>query len=203
MKGDAGVHEIRCLRTDDHPPHPAGPWGWCRGLDLAGPRVIFSTVHGSHLYGLATPDSDMDTFTVTDSERPRANQTIDGQDDRTMVGFNTFLIRALGGSHQSVEALFSPYKAWNPAFNHFRPFIENAVVCGSAVYEKYERTIHKFCYGDYKRRRHAVRLSQNLDGLRRDGRFNPVMTEGDKGTAEYLAEHMEGDDLWRVLTATG
>lgn len=162
-------------------------------------EVIFSTLHGSHLYGLAHEGSDLDTYTVTDSTRVRVRQSVTGADDSVRVGFNAFLIRALGGSHQSVEALFSPVKEWNPAFDHLRPMIDNMVVCGSEVFAKYERIIHKFCFGDFKRRRHAVRLSQNLQGLRRDGRFNPRMTEEEKRIANSLA-NLEGDALWTTLT---
>lgn len=201
MKGDAGVHPVQCAREDPHPPHHTpGLLSYCKGIPSARPRVIFSTIHGSRLYGLATLESDEDTFTVTDSTDPRPLQTVVGQYDNVTVGFNTFMVRALGGSHQSVEALFSPYKAWNPAYEHFKPFIENAVVCGGDVYAKYERTIHKFCFGDFKRRRHAVRLSFNLAGLRAEGRFNPVMTENEKWTADFSARHMEGEELWTVLT---
>jgi hypothetical protein len=200
MIDDAGVHEAPCGRTDDHPPHyTPGQMAYCRGLQLHGPREIFSTVHGSHLYGLAKEDSDMDVFTVTDSTSPRAYQTVLHGLDSTTVGLNTFLVRALGGSHQSVEALFSPYKIWNPDFEQFKPFIENAVVCGPAVYEKYERTVRKFCFGDFKRRRHAVRLRWNLRDLRVMGRFNPVMTEAEKRKATDVAKRMEGEELWKSL----
>lgn len=161
-------------------------------------EVIFSTIHGSHLYGLAHEGSDLDTYTVTNSLRTRVRQSVSGSDDSVRVGLNAFLVRALGGSHQSVEALFSPVKEWNPAFAHLRPMIENMVVCGSEVYAKYERTIHKFCFGDFKRRRHAIRLSQNLAGLRRDGRFNPSMTRDEKMAANSLA-NLEGDVLWKTL----
>lgn len=161
--------------------------------------VIFSTIHGSRLYGLAHEGSDRDTFTVTDNTSTHARQTVNGDSDSVRVGFNTFLIRALGGSHQSVEALFSPYKEWNEDFLHLKPFIDNMVVCGGEVYAKYERTIRKFCFGDFKRRRHAVRLSWNLEGLRAEGRFNPVMDEEEATNATALAVVAEGEELWTIL----
>jgi hypothetical protein len=164
------------------------------------PRIIFSTVHGSHLYGLENDDSDKDRFVVTDSTAPRARQSVGPEYDTTIVGFNTFLIRALGGSHQSVEALFSPYKIWGNGFEYMEPFLSSAVVCGPAVYEKYERTIHKFCLGDFKRRRHAVRLSLNLAGLRYDGRFNPVLSDLAKVHCNEMATLLEGEELWMALT---
>jgi hypothetical protein len=196
---DIGVQHVPCDRSDDHPPHWEANLTYCKGVSLTGPRVMFSTIHGSHLYGLANEASDIDSFTVTDSTSDRAFQALDFRDDRVTVGFNTFMARALGGSHQSVEALFSPYKVWNPAFEQFKPFIENAVVCGGPVYAKYERTIRKFCFGDFKRRRHAVRLSYNLQDLRRQGRFNPVMSEMEQIFANDAALNMKGEELWTAL----
>lgn len=162
--------------------------------------AIFSTVHGSHLYGWGTPESDNDRFTVTDSTRRKARQTVNDDEDHVRVGMNTFLIRALGGSHQSVEALFSPYKEWNPDMLALKPFIDNMVVCGRPVYEKYERTIRKFCFGDFKRRRHAARLSLNLEDLRSKGRFNPAMNTYDIEFCTQMAEAFEGEQLWTALT---
>lgn len=161
--------------------------------------VIFSTIHGSQLYGLAHEGSDCDTFTVTDSTSTHVRQTVSGESDSVRMGFNTFLIRALGGSHQSVEALFSPYKEWNDDFLYLKPFIDNMVVCGAEVYARYERTIRRFCFGDLKRRRHAVRLSWNLEDLRARGRFNPVMDEDDATNAIALAIMAEGEELWTIL----
>lgn len=161
--------------------------------------VIFSTVHGSRLYGFDRKGSDYDTYTVTDSTSLKANQSVNGPYDIVRVGFNGFLIKALGGSHQGVEALFSPLKEWNDEFLHLKPFIDNMVVCGGPVYEKYERTIKKFCYGDFKKRRHAVRLALNLEDLRDVGRFNPVMDEIDIGLCNTLADRMEGEGLWKTL----
>jgi hypothetical protein len=166
--------------------------------------TIFTTPHGSRLYGFAREDSDYDRYTVTDSLRLKARQTVvrtnGGREiDHVRIGFNGFLIKALGGSHQSVEALFSPLKDWNEEFEYLKPFIDNMVVCGAPVYAKYERTIKSFCFGDFKRRRHAVRLSLNLAALREVGRFNPIMDSIDREYCEALATNMEGEPLWRVL----
>lgn len=164
--------------------------------------IIFTTIHGSHLYGFAHEGSDVDRFTVTDSTRKRARQTI-GDEDHVRVGINTFLIRALGGSHQSVEALFSPYKEWNEDFAYMKPFLDNMVVCGSEVYAKYERTIKKFCYGDFKRRRHACRLFLNLRELRQSGRFNPRLDEDQIQYVNSMAMARSNDDLARLLLDSG
>lgn len=157
-------------------------------------EVIFTTIHGSRLYGFAHPDSDYDTFTVTTSRSPKAHQSIRDDSDHFTVGLGRFLDLATSGSHQSVEALFSPYKVWadTDAARQYRPMLESIRVGGVA--EKFERTILKFSYGDFKRRRHACRLSLALDSLRVHGRMNPALNEWQIGWCNRTAE-LEGDDL--------
>ena len=165
-------------------------------------RVIFSTVHGSHLYGLAHDMSDMDIYTVTTSRKHRGTQRI-REDvpgevrDVTEIGLDAFLERANSGSHQAVEALFSRRKIW--ADRGYQSLIENHFICGPEVFSKYERTIKKFCYGDFKRRRHAVRLSFNLHALRMHGRFNPEMTQPEILWASGAANAFEGGQLYDRL----
>lgn len=155
---------------------------------------VFSTVHGSHLYGLEHADSDQDVFTVTTSTAPRARQHIrlDGT-DTAVVGFDAFVRRAISGSHQSVEALFSPYQQWSSHLE-LQPYLRGLRIGGAAVAAKYERTILAFSGGDYKKRRHAARLSLNLDQLRRHGRFCPVLNDLEKDYVSTVAD-LHGDRL--------
>lgn len=161
-------------------------------------EVIFTTVHGSRLYGFSHHGSDYDTFTVTTSRAVKSKQTIVGHEDQFKVGLARFLDLATSGSHQSVEALFSPYKVWGtgPAAEQYKPMIVSIRVGGVA--EKFERTIRKFSYGDFKRRRHACRLSLALDSLRVYGRMNPALNEFQIGWCNRTAE-LEGDDLAKAL----
>jgi hypothetical protein len=162
-------------------------------------RIIFETKHGSHLYGMATPLSDHDTFVVTDSSH-RASQKVTGDVDRTTIGWDTFLLYALTGSHQSVEALFSREKVW-----HTQPelatYLDGLRVGGRFVFEKYARTIEKFAHADdFKRRRHAVRLWLNLQELRDHGRFDPRLTPAQVAWASELATaDIDGDQLAMLL----
>lgn len=159
-------------------------------------NVIFATVHGSRLYGLSNNHSDEDYFIVTDSKRPRAKHSMHSSVDICEVGIDAFLERALSGSHQSVEAMFSPFKGWGEGMERaWGPMIEGHRITGAGVFEKYERTIKKFAFGDFKRRRHACRLSLNLAALRENGRFNPVMTETEAMLATKYAETFEGKAL--------
>lgn len=162
-------------------------------------ELIFSTVHGSHLYGLAHEKSDRDVYYVYDGKGTsnKLRQTMKGDDDSVRGTLDAFLNRAIAGSHQSVEALFSNKKIW---YNDmYRPYLDNLVITGGAVFAKYERTIKKFCYGDFKRRRHACRLRLNLQDLREYGRFNPELTETQKIMCNGFAKVYEGDELWAAL----
>lgn len=173
--------------------------------ELNGPRsaVLFQTLHGSRLYGLAHEGSDTDVFVVTSATRlgARHSMNADGIDISTR-GLDQFLLHASSGSHQSVEALFSPLKEWTERGLAYRPMIEAMRVSGPDVLAKYCRTIVKFSFGDFKRRRHAVRLAQNMEGLRSYGRFNPVMTADDAERASRLAQDLQGDALVAVLLST-
>lgn len=162
--------------------------------------IIFSTIHGSLLYGLAHGGSDVDMFYVTNSVHPNARHSFTANGiDQTRIGLNVFLHRIQEGSHQSVEALFSPIKQWSPEYEYLRPMLDSYRIGGAEVFAKYERTVTKFCYGDFKRRRHAVRLNQNLQSLRKFGRFDPVMDKYDILVANNLATELEGDDLREAL----
>lgn len=164
--------------------------------------LIFQTVHGSHLYGLDHEGSDHDIYQVYEGSGTHLNQTITQHGLDICVGtLEAFTRRALTGSHQSVEALFSPVKEFSPGMEaKYGAYLEGFRVTGAEVFAKYERTIHKFCFGDFKRRRHAVRLALNLDGLRRHGYFNPRLSEADRQLVTSVAGIVEGDELWQALT---
>ena len=165
-------------------------------------EVIFTTIHGSRLYGFDHERSDEDVFIVTDSTRGKARQTIVGNEDRFTVGLSRFLDLATSGSHQSVEALFSPFKEWGdgPKAAQYRPMIESIRVGGVA--EKFERTIRRFSYGDFKQRRHACRLYFALDDLRIHGRMRPNLHRWQIDWCTRTAEELNGYDLTERLGVT-
>ena len=166
-------------------------------------EVIFTTIHGSHLYGLATPFSDVDTFTVTTSHNTRAHQRVRGNDDQTTMGLDTFLEYAYTGSHQSVEALFSPFKVWH-SHEYLAPMLDGMRVGGPDVLAKYQRTVTKFAHADdFKRRRHACRLWLNMQALRSDGRFSPRMTPAEISWATEVATSDTDRDMLALLLMEG
>lgn len=163
--------------------------------------IIFSTVHGSRLYGFAHAGSDNDTFTVTDERTRPLTQKVRGDQDDVTVGINRFLQLAYSGSHQSCEALFSREKKWasDQMRERWAPMLSAAYVTDPDAYAKYERTIRAFCYGDFKRRRHACRLAANLEELRRFGEFNPRASFTQVDHWNHLASDYSGDTLAEIL----
>lgn len=169
--------------------------------DRAG-EIVFYTRHGSRLYGFDTDSSDQDWFVVTTSSRPRASHRVIERNglptlDLVTVGWDAFLRLATSGSHQSLEALFSNEKV----FSHLehRPFLDGMRIVGQDVEHVYRRTIKKFCFGDFKRRRHAVRLAGNLTELRECGRFDPRLAYREAAFAGNLAENLAGHALVGIL----
>lgn len=166
-------------------------------------QLIFRTVHGSHLYGLAHEDSDRDVYEVYEGSDTGLRHSISGEVDTVRGSLHAFISRAETGSHQSCEALFSRKKEWAPGmFEKWGPYIESFRVVGGDVFEKYERTIRKFCYLDFKRRRHAVRLYLNLKELRKTGQFDPTLGTLAASLATLIAKQRAGDDLARDLEVT-
>ncbi len=164
-------------------------------------ELIFSTVHGSNLYGLAHEGSDRDVYYVYEGKGRNLRHAMKGDDDSVRGTLDAFLERAYTGSHQSVEALFSQKKDWAPGmFERYGAMLDRLYIEGGEVFAKYERTIKKFSYSaEVKKRVHACRLRLNLQDLREYGRFNPELTETQKILCNGYANAVEGDELWAAL----
>lgn len=74
--------------------------------------VLFATVHGSYLYGTAHQNSDLDCYVVIDDVKNKQSVNDVGID---IQRFSTakFLELVSAGSHQAIEALYSPYAVFN------------------------------------------------------------------------------------------
>ena len=109
-------------------------------------ELIFSTVHGSHLYGLAHEGSDRDVYYVYEGKGRNLRHTMKGDDDSVRGTLDAFLERAYTGSHQSVEALFSQKKDWAPGMQEkYGAMLDRLYIEGGEVFAKYERAIKKLC----------------------------------------------------------
>jgi hypothetical protein len=143
---------------------------------------LFSTPHGSRLYGLATPTSDHDTYTVLETQRNSrrryAKQTIVGDLDDMVVDLPTWLAQCAAGVPQALEAMFSRV----PTHDELTALRAGYRVTTQA-WDKYLRTISNFIYvanekasKNYKSKRHALRLAVNMNEFRAKGYFNPTLT---------------------------
>lgn len=140
-------------------------------------KVLYKTVHGSHLYGLAHEHSDNDYYTVLDKVKTGkaryAKQTIIGSEDSMVVDFGTWLESCSKGVPQALEAMFSTM-AIEDSIADFRAGYR----VGTEVYGTYMRTIKSFIMTDeFKTKRHGLRLAFNLFDIRDRGMFNPTLND--------------------------
>lgn len=153
-------------------------------------RVLFKTLHGSRLYGLAHEHSDEDFYVVVDKIKTNkaryARQQITGGQDTTVVDFGTWLNMCVSGVPQAVEAMFSQ----QPLIDTIGAFRSGYRVSTGAS-ERYLRTITNFCMTqDPKRKRHGLRLALNMADFTRAGRFNPRLTSNE---VDFVTEQSKKD----------
>lgn len=141
--------------------------------------TLLETLHGSHLYGLATPESDLDSFRVI-SDSPKktkaryAKQTIseDRVNDVVVTDLSTFMLYANKGVPQYLEAMWSPIATVDVISEMrwaYRPNLYKTE-------DTYIRTITNFYEaGDAKRKRHSFRLVINLLEIYDLGWFHPML----------------------------
>lgn len=148
-------------------------------LNSAG-RVMFKTVHGSHLYGLNHDASDVDFYVVVEDGKGKhfkAKQSIVDGVDSTVVGYNSFMEMCFKGVPQALEAMFSS----KATVDEFKALRQAYRAGGSSVTDVYLRTIFNFSRdrrrGGLKYKKHAVRLALNLNSILDNERFNPTLTD--------------------------
>lgn len=149
------------------------------------PRTLLLTQTGSKLYGFNHAGSDNDMYRVTETlnngKKTNIRQVITGNDDILTLDFKTFAMFAYNGQMQALEAMFSPIAT----IDHLQEF-RNSFYAGlnqDSMIGQYRKAITKFAHGDFKKRRHALRLASNLDdAMKFQGRFNPRLD------AERIAE---------------
>lgn len=154
-------------------------------------RVLFKTIHGSHLYGLAHAESDNDFYTVLETQKKKrarySKQTIsaDGTDALT-VDFGTWMNQCVDGVPQALEAMFSQM----PLHDELSEF-RSAFRVSTGASERYLRTITNFVFTqEHKRKRHGLRLALNMYDFTRAGRFNPTLSPNE---VDFLTEYAKKD----------
>lgn len=140
-------------------------------------ELLFSTPHGSRLYGLHHANSDHDRMEVYGFNKFRPKQKIIGDDDVVKASLDRFLLYCDKGVPQYLEAMFSEQATVNRIEFITDTYMPNM----THMRDTYFRTIKSFwMFGvendDHKRRRHALRLLLNLREAHERGRFNPTLT---------------------------
>lgn len=161
--------------------------------------VLFKTVHGSRLYGLAHENSDEDFYTVVDKVKNRkaryAKQSIIGDEDSMVVDFGTWVDMCKSGVPQALEAMFSDM-AVEDHIAEFRASFR----AGTQCYDRYLRTIKSFALSEtdpFKRKRHSLRLALNFNQMRETGRFNPTLHPKQAEAISWAAEYWTGEEVYR------
>lgn len=188
--------------------------------------VLFQTVAGSRLYGLARPESDYDAFTVV-SEARDPNETTRARKvfhemvtlpdgtvaDSFMVGLTAYLQLADEGVPSALESMFAPPTEVDTFAAYRRAFVVNP----HRMRDTYRRAIRDHglrglghttkrapgltdATGARKVRMHAVRLSLNLATAMQHGRFNPVLTDTEKHTVLTVTDSPTFADDLHALT---
>lgn len=139
-------------------------------------ETLFKTVHGSRLYGLNHEASDDDFYTVVskvkNAKATYSTHKIVGSEDSVVVDFGTWLGQCSKGVPQALEAMFSTM----PLVDKIEP-LRLGYRVGTEVFDTYLRTIKSFALtdGDFKKKRHSLRLAFNMRDIREYGRFNPTL----------------------------
>lgn len=167
---------------------------------MTDPVIMLETIHGSHLYNLATPTSDRDSFIVFANQAHRrkakyAFQRLEGMSDDLLTDVSTFQQYARNGVPQYLEAMWSE-KATVDMLGHmrwsFRPNVyateatyirtaRNFWEKGQAIEERADEHLESTdpwlaeMHRATKLKRHAYRLCLNLQDMRQFGRFNPSL----------------------------
>ena len=162
-------------------------------------KSLVTTRHGSHLYGMAHAESDLDLYTVytyyNKRYRPRkqVSRVIDIESDQFRISLDKFKDYVLSGVPQACEALFAPEEAWTEHHQDWFDIRDNIVteMQGSLadILETYRRTAINFMRkDDFKKNRHAFRLVHNARELKDSGAINPRLSEGVVDNLTRLAE---------------
>ena len=137
--------------------------------------LLYKTIAGSRLYGTNRPESDYDWIEVYSSMRSRPRHKVTEETDVIKISLSEFMRLAHAGSHQMLEAMFSP----RTEIDLFYDMRSRYYAHTANTTKRYMATIQKF--GDHKARkrekamRTALRMTYNLEELLETGRFNPVV----------------------------
>ncbi len=162
-------------------------------------RILLKCQHGSHLYGMATPHSDLDFYVVYEfpwkNYRPKKqmDQKIVEDIDTTTASLERFTDLCFKGVPQALEVLFSDSAKWlqydNSWYDKNQNIKSKLGLYIPTVLETYKRTSWNFFEkDDFKKNRHAARLCLNAKDLRKQGSFNPTLEPNVRAKITRFAE---------------
>lgn len=163
-------------------------------------NIIYKTVSGSRLYGLAHADSDYDYYTVVDKPRTKKaryikHSIVDGIDS-TYVDFGTWVNLCQAGIPTALEAMFSQQAMVDDIADFRADFVAGTNFDAYLGVMKHMRHEHP---DSYKHKRHLIRLGKNMRDIRAYGRFDPTLSAEDIELVNELAklpmEHVYNDAL--------
>jgi len=142
-------------------------------------KILVAVIHGSHLYGMANLDSDIDHYVVYDftnkNWRPKKQtiHKITQEKDFTRISLENFTEQCYKGVPQALEALFSHPNQWIEYSSEWltlseelrsRITTQNSL---NSILDAYKRTATNFAREDnFKKNRHALRLCINAKQLK-------------------------------------
>ena len=161
-----------------------------------GEEWVLRTIHGSHLYGTNTTNSDVDYYWVFTSpnynRRKICRQAVspDGV-DVTVLSLDRFMYFCSVGVPQALEALYSHKADINPKYF---PLLKGIKPGYYQTLDRYERTIFNFAFNTggrsarqankmspqqkTKLKRHSLRLAYNYRQFSERSTFNPTLPQG-------------------------
>jgi hypothetical protein len=107
--------------------------------------TLLETIHGSHLYGLATSSSDRDFYRVVDqlghSRKRNVTQKISGDTDTIIASLSDFTLDAANGNPKALEAMFSMTSS-----GPLKAFADSYYLNSTTTRKHYHSVIRNFAY---------------------------------------------------------
>lgn len=146
--------------------------------------IILATVHGSYLYGTAHENSDLDFYVVVEGGKPlkKIFTTPNGYTiDVSQKPVENFIHLLHEGTHEALEALYSPYAVWDEE-SFWAAHVKSQRVNLASFAKKHLSTADSF--REFAKNRpekaekflaHAQRLEHNVEqAYDNNGYYNPV-----------------------------